>query len=166
MKVLNILLLSIIISSCSIDRGNLKIFVSNHGIEQNEKLLFDVVVDNNMLFSDSVKNAYLSYYWDESDFSVLKGEHHLKFRVSGEGFNIEKDTIISLLDSTSLFLEFTFFQKHKRYNNPELYTFFSGKIENFEEQVDSLYANGLVSNALEYLNDTVPTPENLSITIK
>lgn len=166
MKVLDILLMFIIASSCSIDHGNLKIYVSNRGIEQNEKLLFDVIIDDSSFFSDTVENAYLSHYWEESNFSIVKGEHSLKFRVSGESFRIEKDTIINLLDSTSLFMEFSFYQKRKRYNNPELYRFFEGKIENFKRQADSLYANELVPNATDYLNDTIPLPEHLSIVIK
>ena len=144
----------------------MRLYLSNHGMGDYENLYFVVTLDEKQVFGDSVKNQYLSFHWLEKDLSVKRGDHNLQVVVSNDDFKLEKDTLISVLDSVKVFVKLNFQPYHKRYRNPDLYTFFEGKIENFKEQADSLYTNGLVPNAADYLNDTIPLPENLSIVIK
>jgi len=161
----------ILFSSCG--RGAEKpvtLYLSNHGTKMFDNAFFMVEINNDIVFSDSVKNEYLSHHWTDKELILLKEKLDLSVRVSVNKHVLEKDTSVLLTgsDSVQLFILFEFTPYNKRYNNPDIYRFIEGEVDNysFVDLADSLYNSGALSNADEFLNDTIPPLNSLSINIK
>jgi len=65
-----------------------------------------------------------------------------------------------------VFVTFKFEPYYKRYNNPEIYSFFEGETSRLREIADSLYSIKALTNAEEYLNDTIPLQSSIRINVK
>jgi hypothetical protein len=126
----------------------------------------EVLIDGNLVLSDSVNNRYLSFYWQDSTVKVPERDFNFKVKVKSNGYELEKDTTVLYQDSLKVFVTFNFEPYHKRYNNPEIYKFFEGETSRLKEIADSLYSIKALSNAAEYLNDTIPLKSSIEISIK
>ncbi len=142
------------------------LYVSNHSTDHFERALFEVYVNDNVVFEDIVENERLSFHWIERGITVPRSKFKIKAIVRGEGFRIERDTIIGNNDSLQIFVRFNFSPFYKRYDNPEIYKYIKGDVNDIQHFADSLYANDILDNASEYLNDTVPDSSSLEIFVK
>jgi hypothetical protein len=142
------------------------LYVSNHSTDNFEKAFFKVYVNGDIVFRDTLQNERLSFHWTEKEILVPKERFELKAIVSGEDYRLERDTIIGYDDSLQVFVRFNFSPFYKRYNNPEIYKYIDGGVNDFQSFADSLYANDILDNANEYLNDTVPNASSLEIFVK
>jgi hypothetical protein len=164
-RIVIIILSALVITACK-DQGTARIYLSNHSLAEFDKSEFKVFVDDQLILNDSVKNRYLSFHWKDSTIQVPKSEFNMRVVVSSNNLNVEKDTTVLYRDSLQIFVTFNFSPRFKRYRNPEIYKHLPAETSRFKEISDSLYANNLLSNASEYLNDTIPTPRNIEIDIK
>lgn len=126
----------------------------------------EVLIDGNLVLSDSVNNRYLSFYWQDSTVSVPERDFNFKVKVKSNGYELEKDTAILYRDGLKIFVTFNFEPFYKRYDNPEIYKFLVGETSRLKEIADSLYSINALSNAADYLNDTIPLKRSIEISIK
>lgn len=146
------------------------LYVTNHGAERFDNALITIDINNKRVFADSVKNQYLSFYWEKQNLSVSEDEFDLSTHVNVNGYDIWKDTTVSFngKDSVQIFVRFEFTPYYKRYTNPDIYSFIESEIDNytFTKMADSLYRIGALVNADKYLDDTIPLSNSLKMTIK
>lgn len=142
------------------------LFTSNVSQKQFDRSLFNVFVNNQLILSDSVNNQYLSSHWKEAKIKIPADDFELRVAVIGEGFRLEKDTVVGSADSMKLFVRFNFSPYYKRYKNPEIYRYLPSETTRFKEIADSLYAGKVLLNSSEYLNDTFPLQQHLEISIE
>jgi hypothetical protein len=140
------------------------LFLSNVSLDHFDQSSFKVFINNELVFSDSVENQYVSSHWRESRISVPTKVFNLKVLVSGDGYEIERDTSVRFCDS--LFIRFNFYPFYKRYRNPDIYRYLPKETTRFREIADSLYVNNMLSNSKEYLNDTIPLRKSIEISFK
>jgi hypothetical protein len=143
-----------------------KVLLSNHSLDAFDKSLFKIFVNNNLVLSDSVKNRYISFHWKDSTIEIPRSEFKFKVVVNSNGYEIERETTILYKDSLKEFVTFNFSPYYKRYRNPEIYKYLPEETARLKEIADSLYANNVLANAREYLNDTIPLPRNIEISFQ
>lgn len=162
-----IFLMIFLLTACGEDKWeNAVLYLSNHSTDDFQKSYFKIYINNKEVFSDTVQNERVSFHWTERDVSVPKRKFAFKAIVSGENYRLERDTIIQYNDSLKIFVKFNFSPFYKRYMNPEIYKYIKGEVNEIKSIADSLYDNNLLSNASEYLNDTIPNESCLEIFIK
>lgn len=142
------------------------VFLTNQSRYQFDKSEFEVFINDALVLRDSVPNHYLSFHWADSAIAVARPQFLFRVAVHSNGYTLEKDTAITYQENMKIFVTFAFSPYYKRYRNPRIYENFPAETSRFKEVVDSLYAHGLVRNAAEYLNDTIPLPQHLSLTVK
>lgn len=153
--------------SCVRERKqNAVVYLSNYSFDKFDKSFMEVLVDDKLVLSDSVNNRYLSFYWQDSAVTVPRGEFNLKVKVNSHGHELVKDTTVSYHDSLKMFVSFRFEPYYKRYTHPDIYNYFEGETTRFKQIADSLYSINALSNAEEYLNDTIPLKSSIRISIK
>ena len=165
-RIIVIVLLVLTLASCNKDRSTAKVFLANHALDSFDESIFEVFVNNKLILSDSVKNHYLSFHWNDSTIEIPRDEFNFRVIVRTNGYDLEKDTTVAYSDSLKLFVTFDFSPRFKRYRNPEIYKYLPSETSRFKEIADSLYVNNVLTNASEYLNDTIPLPQNIKIDIK
>jgi hypothetical protein len=148
------------------DKGDAMIFLSNISLDSFEESSFRVFVNDELILTDSIKNKYVSSHWKESKIKVPKDNFNFRVIISGEGYELEKDTTVSYSDSLKLFIRFNFYPHYKRYRNPDIYRYLPPETTRLKEIADSLYAKDVLLNANEYLNDTIPLKKNMEISIQ
>lgn len=156
----------LMISCVQEKKQNAVVYLSNYSFDKFDKSFMEVLVDDKLLLSDSVNNRYLSFYWQDSAVTVPRGEFNLKVKVNSHGHELVKDTTVSYHDSLKMFVSFRFEPYYKRYNHPDIYNYFEGETTRFKQIADSLYSIKALSNAEEYLNDTIPLESSIRISIK
>jgi hypothetical protein len=162
-----IILLGLIMLGCGRkDRPMATVFLSNHSRNRFDKSFFEVFINDDLVLADSVKNRYLSFHWKDSAVVVPGDDFKLRVIVNSNGYTLEKDTTVCYTDGLKVFIVFNFSPYFKRYHNPEIYKYLPHETARLKEIADSLYANDVLSNANEYLNDTVPLRKNIAIEIK
>jgi hypothetical protein len=166
MSRLAIFSLIIIVMGCGSQDSPATIYLSNHSLNNFDKSLFKVYVDDDLVLTDSVENQYLSFNWRDSVLAVPKKDFKLRVVVNSNGYELMKDTTVSYTDSLKVFVTFNFTPYFKRYRNPEIYKYLPSETARLKEIADSLYANNVLPNAREYLNDTIPLAKNIEIVIK
>lgn len=162
-----IILMFLLVVGCSgSDRSTARIYLSNHALQDFDKSMFNVLVDDKLIYSDSINNKYLSFHWRDSLIGVPKNDFKLTVDVTTNGYQLKRDTVVSYSDSLEFFITFNFKPYYKRYRNPEIYKYLPSETARLKEIADSLYSNGILSNASRYLNDTIPTKDNIEIVVK
>jgi hypothetical protein len=161
-----IILIGLVIIGCNRENSTAKVFLTNHSLDNFDKAFFKVYVNDNLALSDTVKNHYLSFHWKDSIITVPKSNFKFRVVVNSNGYELAKDTMVSYRDSLKVFVTFSFSPYFKRYRNPEIYKYLPSETARLKEIADSLYANSVLTNASEYLNDTIPLPQNIEINIK
>jgi hypothetical protein len=141
-----------------------ELYVSNHALDKFDSALMTVIVDDKIIYEEKVTNKYLSFHWDEKAFRIPSDSFRVSVNVSGQGFQVKKDTTFKPGDDrTQMFITFNFYPYHKRYHNPEIYSHVDTGTFDLKKVADSLYRNGVLENADFYLNDTLPLPTNIEI---
>lgn len=148
------------------DKQNAVVYLSNYSFYKFDKAFMEVLIDGKLVLSDSVNNRYLSFYWQDSAVKVPERDFNFRVKVNSNGYELEKDTTVLYHDSLEVFVTFNFEPYYKRYDHPEIYKHFEGETSRFKEIADSLYRNNILSNADEYLNDTIPLPRNIRISFQ
>jgi hypothetical protein len=144
-----------------------ELYVSNHSLDKFDSALVIVTVDDKVIYEDTLTNKYLSFHWDQRSFSIPSDSFRVNVNVSGLIFNVKKDTTLQPgNDRQQIFITFNFRPYHKRYNNPEIYLHLDTGSFDLKKVADSLYNNGILKNADNYLNDTIPLPVNIEIVFK
>jgi hypothetical protein len=156
----------LILFGCGTDNSQATIYLSNHSLNEFDRSLFKVFVNERLIINDSIFNKYLSFQWKDSVVSVPKGDFRLRIIVNSNGYELLKDTLVSGSDSLKVFVTFGFTPYLKRYRNPELLQYLPNGSARLKKIADSLYARGTLSNADEYLNDSIPMPKDIEILIK
>jgi|SRR5688572_21906046 len=146
--------------------GNPTLYLTNHSFDEFDKAFFKVFANDELILSDSVRNRYLSFHWKDSMVNVPDSDFKLKVLINSNGFEVEKDTLVSYKDNLRIFVTFDFYPKYKRYTNPEIFKHFSGETTRLTEIADSLYSIKALSNANEFLNDTIPLKSSLLVNFK
>ena len=158
--------LFLLISCVQEKKQNAVVYLSNYSFDKFDKAFMEVLIDDKLVLSDSVNNRYLSFYWQDSTVTVPEGDFNLKVKVNSHGYELVKDTTVSYHDSLKMFVTFKFEPYYKRYTHPDIYKHFEGETSRFKEIADSLYSIKALSNAEEYLNDTIPLKSSIEISIK
>lgn len=166
MKQIAIITLIALVSTACEKKEAVRVYLSNHSVDEFDKSEFKVFVDNKLVLTDSVKNRYLSFHWKDSTIQVPQGDFNLRVVVNSNNQSLEKDTTVLYRDSLQVFVTFNFSPRFKRYTNPEIYKYLPTETSRFKQIADSLYANNIFGNASPYLNDTIPTKRNIEIDIK
>jgi len=143
-----------------------QVFLSNHSFEVFDESLFKVFANDELILMDSVKNQYLSFHWRDSVVRVPKNDFKLRVIINSNGYEVERDTIVSYSDSLRIFITFNFSPNRKRYRNSEIYKYLPRETSRLKEIADSLYANNVLKNASEYLNDTIPLRNSIDISVQ
>lgn len=156
----------LIVISCKPSQREATLFLSNGSQNHFDNSLFKVFINDELILDDSVKNQYISSHWQETKVRIPTRDFDLRIAVSGDGFSLEKDTVVKSSDSLKLFVRFNFSPYYKRYHNPEIYKYLPQETTRFKEIADSLYAKNALPNASEYLNDTIPLRQHLEISIQ
>lgn len=142
-----------------------KMFLLNISFENFDRSLFKVWLNDKLILTDSVKNHFISSFpWNQHQVLFPKDDFKLRIVVNSNGYEVERDTIISSSkDSLKIFVTFNFSPYYKRYRNPEIYKYLPPETARLKEIADSLYENNVLTNAEEYLNDTIPLRKNIQI---
>ncbi len=149
MRLISIALIGLTLAGC--DNGLPgKVFLSNHALDSFDKSFVEVFVNEKLSVSESAPNRHLSFHWKESIVQLPNRDFKLTVVVHSNGYTIRKDTIVT---GDSLFVLFDFVPYHKRYHNPEIFKYLPSETARLKEIADSLYANNVLANAREYLND-------------
>jgi hypothetical protein len=160
-----ILTVLIIIGCGEKEQKHSKLFLLNVSFENFDKSVFKVWMNDKLVLTDSVKNHFISSFpWNEHEVIFPKDDFRLRIAVNSNGYEIERDTVISpSSDTLKVFVTFNFSPFYKRYSNPQIYKYLPDGTARLKDIADSLYANKALTNATEYLNDTIPLPENIQI---
>ena len=152
---------------CKPENGGGELYVSNHALDKFDSAIITIIVDDRVVYEDTVTNKYLSFHWDEKSFPIPADSFRVIVNVAGQGFNIKKDTTFHPGEGgKQMFITFDFYPHYKRYNNPEIYSHVDTGTFDLKKVADSLYKNNILENAGEYLNDTIPLPTNIDIIFK
>jgi hypothetical protein len=162
-----IFLTALSIWACNVEReSHGTLYLSNISQNYFDSATFNIFIDDKLVTSDTIKNKYISSYWEEKQIPIPNRNFNFKVSVTGKGFTVKKDTTVRGRDSLSLFVRFNFYPYYKRYHNPEIFKHLTGETTRLKAIADSLYENNLLSNAAEYLNDTIPSTKNIEIVVK
>jgi hypothetical protein len=149
-----------------VDNGG-ELYVTNHAFAKFDSALMSVTIDGSIVYEDTVTNKYLSHHWDQKSFPIPSDSFRVTVNISGEDFNIKKDTTLQPGgDRHQIFITFEFYPYYKRYNNPEIYSHVDTGTFDLKKVADSLYSNGILKNADSYLNDTIPLSTDIGIVFK
>jgi hypothetical protein len=169
MKSTALILAILIITGCNEKKQRQdNFFLLNISFENFDKSLFKVWMNDKLILTDSVENHFISTFpWNEHKVIFPKDDFKLRIVAISNGYEIERDTIISpSSDSLKVFVTFNFSPFYKRYRNPDIYKYMPKETARLKEIADSLYANNVLPNASEYLNDTIPLRKSIEILIK
>ncbi len=162
------------LNSCSpLERNKLSIYVSNRAEGRYDRAKFGLEINGKKMFTDSLVNSRVS----EGNFrtynvSFPKNKVRLKAKFGFKGELYEKDTLVKVDIGENIFIGFEFLPNRRKFENPEIYKYILTKGQSevnldskqFKRIVDSLYTNHTLSS--EYVRDSVPSGENISILIK
>ena len=84
-----------------------RVFLSNVSLGKFEKAFISVKTEDLILINDTIINDYLSYGWDDKVISIPNESLRLKVKVSGDDFEVQKDTILAYEDS--IFIRFNLY---------------------------------------------------------
>lgn len=142
-----------------------KFYLTNHSTEKFDSINYEIRINDELRIETTYKNQYLSHHYKDFNLEVPKNVFNLNISIAGDGFKVEKDTALNIPKGSDVAITFDFNPNSEKYSNPEIYEHLKSGASDFRGFVDSLYANNIIDKDKTFLSDTIPSNNNITITV-
>ncbi|MFT2010211.1 hypothetical protein ACMA1I_16165 [Pontibacter sp. 13R65] len=142
-----------------------KFYLTNHSTEKFDSIKYEIRINDELRIETPYKNQYLSHHYMDFILQVPQNGFNLNISIVGDGFEVEKDTTLSIPNGSDVAITFDFKPNSEKYSNPEIYEHLKSGTSDFRGFVDSLYANNIIDKDKTFLSDTIPSSNNINIIV-